>query len=81
MVLLNWTYSDAIHKGPNATNRIGVLADGNELSLFANGVLLTQNPIQDFAYAQGIYGIFASADETPFLKVLFDNFAVWVLAP
>jgi hypothetical protein len=81
VVLLNWTYSDAIHKGPNVTNRIGVLANGNELYLFANGVLLTQNPIQDNAYAQGIYGIFASADETPFLKVLFDNFAVWVLGP
>lgn len=80
-VLLNWTFSAAIHNGPNATNRIGILANGNELYLFANGVLLTQNPIQDNAYAQGIYGIFASADETPFLKVLFDNFAVWVLAP
>ncbi len=81
VVLLNWTYSDAIHKGPNATNRIGVLANGNELYLFANGELLTQNPIQDNAYSQGIYGIFASADQTPFLKVLFDNFAVWVLGP
>ena len=81
LVLLNWTYSAAIHTGPNVTNRIGVLADGNELYLFANGVLLTQNPIVDNAYAQGIYGIFASAAETPSLKVLFDNFAVWVLAP
>jgi hypothetical protein len=81
LVLLNWAYSDAINKGSNATNRIGVLANGDEIFLFANGVLLTQDPIVDNTYAQGIYGIFASAAETPGLKVLFDNFAVWVLAP
>jgi hypothetical protein len=81
LVLRNWTSSTAINQGPNATNRIGVFADGDELYLFVNGVLLTENPIEDNDYAQGRYGIFASAVETPFLKVLFDNFAVWVLAP
>jgi hypothetical protein len=81
LILRNWTYSDAIHQGSNATNRIGVFADGNELYFFANGVLLTPNPIEDNAYSQGRYGIFASAAETPNLKMLFDNFAVWVLAP
>lgn len=81
LVLRNWTYSDAINQGPNATNRIGVFADGDELYLFVNGVLLTEDPIEDNEYPQGRYGIFSSAAETPFLKVLFDNFAVWVLAP
>lgn len=81
LVLRNWTSSTAINQGPNATNRIGVFADGDELYLFVNGVLLTENPIEDNDYPQGRYGIFASAVETPFLKVLFDNFAVWVLAP
>ena len=81
LVLRNWTNSEAINQGSNTTNRIGVFADGNELYLFVNGTLLTQNPIEDNAYAQGRYGIFASAADTPSLKVLFDNFAVWVLAP
>ncbi len=81
LVLRNWTSSSAINQGPNATNRIGVFADGDELYLFVNGVLLNENPIEDNDYTQGRYGIFSSAAETPFLKVLFDNFAVWVLAP
>jgi hypothetical protein len=80
-VLRNWTTSAAINLGSNATNRLGLFADGDELYLFVNGELLTQAPIVDNGYAQGRYGIFASAAETPFLKVLFDNFAVWVLAP
>jgi hypothetical protein len=81
LVLRNWTYSDAINQGSSATNRLGVYADGDELYLFVNGVLLTENPIEDNEYSQGRYGIFASAAETLNLKVLFDNFAVWVLAP
>ena len=80
-VLLNWAYTDAINKGPNATNRIGVFADGDELYLFVNGTLLTEDPIEDNDYPQGRFGIFASAAETLNLKVLFDNFALWILAP
>lgn len=80
-VLLNWSYSDAINKGSNAINRIGVFADGDELYLFVNGTLLTQNPIEDNDYPEGRFGIFASAAQTPNLKVLFDDFALWVLAP
>jgi hypothetical protein len=80
-VLLNWEYTDAINKGPNATNRIGVFADGGELYLFVNGTLLTEDPIEDNDHPQGRFGIFASAAQTPNLKVLFDNFALWILAP
>ncbi len=80
-VLLNWAYTDAINKGPNATNRIGVFADGDELYLFVNGTLLTEDPIEDNDYSEGRFGIFASAAQTPNLKVLFDNFALWILAP
>jgi hypothetical protein len=80
-VLLNWTYTDAINQGPNATNRIGIFADGDEIYLYVNGTLLTEDPIEDNDYPEGRFGIFASAVETPFLKVLFDNFALWILAP
>jgi hypothetical protein len=79
--LLGWTYTDAIHKGPNVTNRIGIYAEDDEIYLFVNGTLLTQNPIEDNDYTEGRFGVFASAVQTPNLKVVFDNFALWTLAP
>jgi hypothetical protein len=80
-VLINWTPSLVINKGPNATNRLGVFADGDELYLFVNDALLREFPVVDNAYSQGRFGLFANAIETVNLKVVFDNFELWILAP
>lgn len=79
--LINWTPSAVINKGPNATNRLGFFADGDELYLFVNNALLRENPVIDNAYPEGRFGIFANAVVTPNLKIVFDNFALWTLAP
>ncbi len=80
-VLINWTPSAVINKGPNATNRIGVFADGDELYFFVNDALLRSAPIIDNAYPDGKFGLFANAIQTVNLKVVFDNFELWILAP
>jgi len=79
LVPRNWTPSEHINEGPNATNRLGVYAEDDELYLFVNGALLTEDPIEDNDYAEGRFGIFASAVETLNLKVIFDDFALWTL--
>ncbi len=80
-ILLNWTPGGAIVPGPNATNRIGVLAQGEQLHAFANGELLTEVPVEDSAYESGTLGLFTSAAKTPGLTAYFDNLQLWFLSP
>ncbi|HKZ55963.1 MAG TPA: hypothetical protein VJ123_10815 [Anaerolineales bacterium] len=79
-LLLNWTQAAAIRPGPNASNRIGLLADGATLHAFANGEALPLHT-EDFDYLEGIFALFADARETPGLTTTFDEFALWNLTP
>jgi hypothetical protein len=79
-VLRDWTASEAIVKGPNADNRLGLLARGDQITPFANGVVLG-SPVQDASFAYGIFGVYAMARETPGLVVVFDDFALWYVTP
>ncbi|MFC1936291.1 hypothetical protein ACFLYP_01345 [Chloroflexota bacterium] len=76
--LINWQEDDAIHTGPNQTNRIGVWVDGKVIKLYVNGVL-----IDDFEDNQlggeAKYGlVLASAESDDFL-VTFDDLMYWEL--
>ncbi len=73
--ILDWTVGPDIHKGPNATNRIGLLAKGTNLYIFANGKL--QGKAEDSDYTSGTYGLYASAESTAPLEVKFSDFALW----
>ena len=75
VVLIEWTASPEIVKGPNATNRMGMLARGSKLYVFANGKLIGQ--VEDTSYALGTYGLYASAVDSPALTITFDDFAAW----
>lgn len=81
IVLQDWTSSQFIHAGSQAINRLGVLAEGEELWVFANGSLLTEDPVRDDDYEAGTFALFASAAETPGVTVLFDKFDYWDLSP
>lgn len=76
-VLRDWTSSDAIHPGPNATNRLGFLARGQTLVAVANGQVIGQ--IDGAIFGVGTFGLFASADQSPEVTVYFDDFALWWL--
>ncbi|MGD8732234.1 MAG: SdrD B-like domain-containing protein, partial [Anaerolineales bacterium] len=39
-MIVGWTPDESINAGPEATNRVGIWADGNQLSLYVNGEFL-----------------------------------------
>ena len=75
IVLHDWTPSDSIRSGSNATNVMGFLAVGSRLSAFANSDLL--DTIEDTTFYSGNYGLYANAASTPGLTVYFDDFKLW----
>lgn len=74
-VILDWTAGPDIKKGPNASNRLGLLAKGSKLYVFANSKLEGQTENSD--YTSGTYGLYASAEATAPLEVTFSDFALW----
>ncbi len=78
--LRDWTPAEAILKGPNVANRIGLLARGDRLTAFANGSALGPE-VMDPSLGYGTFGLFASARSTPGLSVIFDDFDLWFLSP
>jgi hypothetical protein len=73
--LVDWTDSPHILKGENQVNRIGVHADGNRITLYANGHYLAE--VQDDSYPSGRFGLFVGAAETPGYTVKVDRIAYW----
>lgn len=78
-LLQDWTPSEAIRPGPNAINRLGILARGQTLVAVANGVVIGQ--IDGAIFGVGTFGLFASAEQTAEVTVYFDDFALWWLRP
>jgi heat shock protein HslJ/uncharacterized protein YraI len=72
------TANAAILQSPGAVNRMGLLAFGEDISLYANGVLL--QTVQDFTFLEsGRFGYFVrAATENPF-TVRYDQLRVWSL--
>lgn len=66
-----WTQSDAIRVGLLESNRLKIVAEGANLSLFVNDQLLLQT--SDDVYASGKIALDAGTFGLPGLKVAFDN--------
>ncbi|HLE53579.1 MAG TPA: hypothetical protein VI755_16040 [Anaerolineales bacterium] len=75
--LIDWTESEHLRAGSNQTNRIGLLLDGERLSLFANGNLLDE--ISADAFEDGKFGVFIGSVNTEDFKVRVDEIAYWSL--
>jgi hypothetical protein len=69
-----WVESDAINAGLNATNTMGVVAVGRNLTFFVNGQLLAE--LIDGHYGQGSIALDAGTFGQPGLQVVFDNLVV-----
>ncbi len=78
-ILLDWTASDAIRPGPNASNRLALLARGSTIQALVNGEALGQVEDPDFIF--GNFGLYTDAVDTPDLTVLWDDFSLWRLTP
>jgi len=77
LMLIEWTPSQFINQGAHQTNRLGLKAEGNRLSLFANNNLLGE--VENDIYSEGAFGLFVGAAHTANFTVLFDEMAYWEL--
>jgi hypothetical protein len=74
--LISLTAASAIQAGSDKTNRIGVWADDDEFSLYANGTLLGK--IEDTMFPdEGVFGLFVGAKQTDEFTVEVDEIAYW----
>lgn len=73
--LPDWRDSAAIRQGPNATNRLKVVADGPRLEVYANDTLLHE--VRDDRYATGNIALDAGTFGATGLQVAFDNLLVY----
>lgn len=76
--LIQLTSNSAIQAGSNQVNRLGVLANGDKLGLYANGILLQE--ITDNTYnKQGSFGALVAANATTGFTVRMDEISLWKL--
>ena len=73
---VDFTSSDRINAGPNQTNRIGVMAEGNRFGLYINGYLVAE--VEDNTFPEeGLFGYFIGATVTEGFLVKYDEIAYW----
>jgi len=73
--LIGWQYSEHILTGPRQTNRLGIMADGEKLKVYANGHLLAE--AKDKTYLKGTFGAFIASENTPNFSVVIPEVAYW----
>ena len=73
--LIDWKASELIKPGEGKTNRIGIRADGNQLALYANGILITT--LTDNRLEMGYFGTFIGSAQTEDYTATFDEIAYW----
>ncbi|MFB0538237.1 MAG: tetratricopeptide repeat protein [Anaerolineae bacterium] len=74
VTLVDWTAAPVIHKG-QATNRLKVICQGSQISLYVNDRHLTD--ISDVSYSHGDIGLFAGTLSQGGVHISFDNLKVW----
>lgn len=77
--LLQWTPSEALERGEGAHNRLGVLAEGATISLWANETILAS--VEDDTLAEGVLALAVGSFEAPGVAASFDNLEVWDISP
>jgi hypothetical protein len=76
-MLVNWTASSAIHTTPGQANRLGLKAQGDQMTLYANGDPLTS--VKDSSFSSGAIGLFISSENTANFPVLVSEISYWNL--
>lgn len=77
IAIQEWKASDAIVRGANATNRLGVWMKGDQIKLYANGKLLGE--YTDQAFDEGIIGVHIGPVDTLGFEVKVDEIQWWDL--
>lgn len=75
--LVEWTATDAIDTSEDALNRLGILAEGTQLTLLVNDVALTQ--LEDETFASGKVALALGTFDEAGAEVAFDNLDIWAI--
>jgi len=75
--IVDWTQTAVVETGPDAVNRIAVLADGASITLFINDQVVDE--VEDTSFTSGWLGLSASAPGEGGIEVAFDDMRVWDL--
>ena len=75
--LIDWTASEHIQAGSNQSNRIGIMMEGENISLYANGNLIAE--LTDETFEDGRIGVFVGSANTEDFTVLVEEVAFWEL--
>lgn len=70
-----WQTNSAIQTGSNKTNTLGVMAVGDRIILYINGVLITE--VKDATFTEGSFGIFVGARQTDKFTISVDEINYW----
>ncbi len=73
--LIYWTKNAAINAGPNATNRMGIMAIGSRMIVFVNGVQVGET--SNKTWLSGAFGVFVGARDTKNFTIEVDQIDVW----
>jgi serine/threonine protein kinase len=74
----DWTPSPALRQGRNAGNTLQVIAQGSNLSFYANGMFLVQ--LTDTTYSSGMIAFYATTHGTTPADVVYSNLKVYPLS-
>ena len=77
MNIKDWTNSDSLLKGGSQTNRVGVMAKGNQISVYINGVKAAS--FTDNSHTSGQFGIVIRAGDSAPFTVNVEEFSYWEL--
>jgi hypothetical protein len=73
----NWKTNPYILAGPNRTNKVGVMAQGNKMALYVNSTLIDQ--FEDNMFQQGSFGPIISSPENANFMYSIDEISFWNL--
>ena len=76
-MLVDWTSSPDIRAGADQTNRMGLMVQDDQFTLYANGNRLAE--ASDDSYSEGGLGLFVAAKETEDFNVQVSEVAYWEL--
>ncbi len=76
--MTDWTPSPVLRQGSNASNTLQVIAQGSNLSFYANGVFLVQ--LTDTTYSSGVIAFYATTHGTTPADVVYSNLRVYPLS-
>ena len=75
--IVDWTHREHLNTDPGNTNRIGVKMEGNHVTLYANGNMMTE--FEAITFSEGKFGLVVGSAVTPKSTVKVDEIAYWLL--